>query len=66
MTAKEEILRLLEALPDGVTFEDVIERIIVLYDVQHGLAQLDNGEGIPREEAKRRVNLLVSSLKPEG
>ena len=55
MTAKEEILRLLEALPDDVTFEDVLERLIVLYDVQQGLEQLDRGEVIPHEEAKRRI-----------
>ena len=37
MTVKEEIVRLLEALPDDVTFEDVLERLMVLYDVQQGL-----------------------------
>lgn len=67
MTAKEEILRLLEALPDDVTLEDVLERLIVLYDVQQGLEQLDRGEVIPHEEAKRRIRQsLRSSLKPEG
>ena len=67
MTAKEEILRLLEALPDDVTFEDALERLIVLYDVQQGLEQLDRGEVIPHEEAKRRIRQwLGSSLKPEG
>ena len=55
MTAKEEILRLLKALPDDVTFEDVIERLIVLYDVQRGLEQLNRGEAVFHEEAKRRV-----------
>ena len=65
MTAKEEILRLLKALPDDVTFEDVIERLIVLYDVQRGLEQLDRGEAVSHEEAKRRVRQwLGSSLKP--
>ena len=65
MTAKEEILRLLKALPDDVTFEDVFERLIVLYDVRQGLEQLDKGEVIPHEEAKRRVRQwLGSPLEP--
>ena len=55
MTAKEEILELLEQLPEDATIEDAIERLVVLYKVQQGLEQLDNGEGIPHEEAKRRI-----------
>ena len=55
MTVKEEILELMEQLPDNATIADAIEKLIVLYKVQHGLEQLDNGEGIPNEEAKRRI-----------
>ncbi len=55
MTAKEEILELLEQLPDDATIEDAIERLIILYKVQQGMEQLDDGEGIPHDEAKRRI-----------
>ena len=55
MTVKEEILELMEQLPDDATIEDAIERLIVLYRVQQGLEQLDKGEGIPQEEAKKRI-----------
>ena len=55
MTAKEEILVVMEQLPDDATIEDAIERLIVMFKVQQGLEQLDNGEGIPHEEAKRRI-----------
>ena len=55
MTAKEEILELMEQLPEDATIEDAIEKLLVLHKVQHGLDQLDNGEGIPHEEAKRRI-----------
>ncbi len=55
MTTKREILESLERLPDDATIEDAIERLIVLYKVQHGLEQLDRGEGVPHEEAKRRI-----------
>ena len=45
----------MEQLPDDATIEDAIERLVVLYKIQQGLEQLDNGEGIPHEEAKRRI-----------
>ena len=55
MTAKEEILELMEQLPEDATIEDAIERLVVLYKIQQGLEQLDKGEGVPQEEAKRRI-----------
>ena len=55
MTAKEEILELIQRLPNDATIEDAIESLVVFYKVQHGLDQLDRGEGIPHEEAKRRI-----------
>ncbi len=55
MTAKEEILELMEQLPDDATIEEAIEKLIVMYKIQQGLEQLDRGEGIPHEEAKRRI-----------
>jgi len=55
MTVKEEVLELMEQLPDDATIEDAIERLIVLYRIQQGLEQLDKGEGNPQEEAKKRI-----------
>ncbi|MYC35406.1 MAG: hypothetical protein F4X66_00595 [Chloroflexi bacterium] len=55
MTVKEEVLELMEKLPDDATIEDAIERLIVLYRIQQGLEQLDKWEGIPQEEAKKRI-----------
>ena len=55
MTEKEEILAVIERLPDDATIGDAIERLLVLYKVQHGLDQLDRGEGISHDEAKRRI-----------
>ena len=55
MTEKEEMLALIERLPNDATIADAIERLIVLYKVQHGLNQLDSGGGIRHEEAKRHI-----------
>ncbi len=65
MTAKEEIVKLMERLPDDATIEDAIESLIVLYKVQQGLEQLDKGEGIPHEEAKRRIRQWLQKLQDD-
>ncbi len=67
MTAKEEILRLQEAPPYDAIFEDAVERLIVLYDVEQGVKQLGRGQSIPHADANRRIReWLDSSWKPEG
>ena len=55
MTTKEEILELMEQLPEDATIEDAIEKLVVLYKIQQGLKQLDKGQGISQEEAKKRI-----------
>jgi hypothetical protein len=53
-TTKERILEALRGLPPDATVEDAIERLVFMAKVEEGLAQLDAGQGIPHEEAKRR------------
>ena len=55
MTAKDRIVEIMQDLPDDVTFEDAIYELYVALKVEKGLEQLDNGEGIPHDEAKRRI-----------
>ena len=55
MTTKEEILEMMEQLPEDATIEDAIEKLVVLYKIQQGLEQLDKGQGISQEEAKKRI-----------
>lgn len=62
MTAKDEILALMEQLPDDATIEDAIESLVVMYKVQQGLQQLDNGEDIPQDEAKRQIRQWSQGL----
>ena len=55
MTTKEEILEMMEQLPEDATIEDAIEKLVVLYKIQQGLEQLDKGQGISQEEAKKCI-----------
>ncbi len=55
MTEKQRVLEAVHGLPDDATIEDVIERLCFLAKVQEGVGELDRGEGVPHEEAKRRI-----------
>ena len=47
--SKADVLRAVEELPDeGITLQDVIERLVVLRKVRAGLEQ--EGQGIPHAE----------------
>ena len=56
-TIRERILSALQNLPPDATFDDAIERLVFLAKIESGLAELDEGKGIPHEEAKRRLGL---------
>ena len=48
--SKEDIVRIVQALPDGASLDDVIERLILLRKVNVGLSQ--RGQGLPQSEAE--------------
>lgn len=48
--SKEEIIRIVQALPDGTSLDDVIERLILIRKVTMGLSQ--EGKGIPQSVAE--------------
>ncbi len=48
--SKADIVRVVQALPDETSLDDVIERLILLRKVNVGLAQ--KGEGLTQSEAE--------------
>ena len=56
-TPREQILDALQDLPTDATFDDAIERLVFLAKIDAGLAELDQGKGIPHDEVKRRLGL---------
>jgi len=55
MTVKEQLRQLVDKLSEDVTIEEAMERLYFLYKVQRGVEQLDAGQGIPQEEARKRI-----------
>jgi predicted transcriptional regulator len=54
-SAKENVRRLLDELPDEVTFEDIQYHIYVQEAVQRGLDAADRGEVLDEDEVERRM-----------
>jgi predicted transcriptional regulator len=56
-TTRDRILDALQDLPAETTFDDAIERLVFLARIDAGLAELDEGKGIPHAEVKRRLGV---------
>ena len=56
-TTRDQIIEALENLPPDATFDDAIEQLVFLAKIEEGLAELDAGQGVPHDEAKRRLSL---------
>lgn len=54
---RDRMIEALRELPADASVDDAIERLVFLAKIEEGLAQLDRGEGIPHDEAKRRLGL---------
>lgn len=55
MSAKEAVLKLLEALPDDATIEDIQYHLYVLQKIQAGQTAADAGEIVPHEEVMHEL-----------
>ena len=54
---RDEIIEALRHMPADATIDDVIERLVFLAKIEAGLEELDAGDGVPHEDAKRRLGL---------
>ncbi|GAB3636240.1 hypothetical protein GCM10027422_18300 [Hymenobacter arcticus] len=52
---KETILAAVNALPDQVTLDELIERLIFIEKIEEGRRQSEAGETISQEEVRRQV-----------
>ena len=56
-TQRDRILEALRDLQVDATVDDAIERLVFLAKIDAGLAELDEGKGIPHEEVKQRLGM---------
>ena len=60
MTTKQRIMQAIQELPDDTTFEEAIERLLFLAQLERRLNELDSGRSISHEEARRRLGAWLS------
>ncbi len=56
ITAKEEVRRLLDALPDDASFEDIQYHIYVREKIERGLDAVKNGQVTSQDDAEERLS----------
>jgi hypothetical protein len=54
-TAKQEVLQVLDKLPDDTTLEDIQYRLYVMSQVRRGDNDVANGRYLTREEVEARM-----------
>jgi predicted transcriptional regulator len=55
-TAKDDVRRLLDRLPEEATFEDIQYQVYLLDEISRGSSEIDRGEGLDQDELKRRLS----------
>ncbi len=53
---KEQVIRMIQDLPDEVSIEDVMAELYFRLQVDAGLKELDEGQGITHEEIEKRMS----------
>ena len=53
---KEEVLNMVRHLPEDVTIDEILAEIFFKAQVDAGLKELDEGQGIPQEEVEKRMS----------
>ena len=52
---KQQATEVIERLPQDATIDDVMEKLYFLAKVRRGLGQIEAGEVVSHEEARRRL-----------
>lgn len=54
-TAKDEVRKVLDNLPDDASYEDIQYHIYVIQKVERGLKQIEEGRTVPHEDVVARM-----------
>jgi len=56
MLIKNEVLKTIEALPEEFSFDDVLDRLLLLDKIGTGLVQSHSGQTFTTDEAKEQLS----------
>ncbi len=54
--SKDHMRKAIDALPEGATIEDALDRLYFLSRIERGLAELDAGMGATQDEVRKRFD----------
>ncbi|MDE2142793.1 MAG: hypothetical protein KGJ84_10310 [Elusimicrobia bacterium] len=55
MTTKQKAIKAVQALPDDASFEDALDRLLLLAKIERGIRQLDAGQSISHGKMKAKM-----------
>jgi hypothetical protein len=56
MSVKDEVIKLIQELPDNVTVEDILYKLYVRAKIEEGINELDLGKGISNSDAMEKIS----------
>ena len=62
---KDEVIKMIQNMPEETSVEDIMAELYFRYQVDEGLKQLDEGQGIPHEEVEKRCKTMDSRISKE-
>jgi predicted transcriptional regulator len=60
LSVKEQVKRMLDNLPDTVTYEDIQYHLFVREKIERGLQELAEGKFVPEEEMEKLFDQWLS------
>ncbi len=58
-TAKKEVRRILDQIPDDASLEDIQYHIYVCQKIERGLQDMDDGRVLSREQVEKRMSRWI-------
>ena len=61
MTVKKLAKSVIDKLPDEANMDDIIDALYVRIKFERGIQEIEDGKGVPHEEAKKRMRSWVKN-----
>jgi len=58
--AKEEVIKMIQKMPEETSVDDIMEELYFRKKVGTGIEELDRGKGISHKEAKKHLKKWLS------
>ena len=60
MSVKDEVIKLIQDLPDNVTVEEILYKLYARAKIEEGIHELDTGKGISHADAMVKIKTWLN------